>query len=88
VTGEKVKTFEVGTFWYIDIWEDEEGTWETAKYEEHEYNINVELLAAPHSQFPWAERSKIAFSITNKSAWEIFGECKKYSVEFIPAVKC
>lgn len=88
VMGEQVKTYEVGTFWYIDIWEDENGAWETAKYEEFEYNINVELIGEPNSKFPWAERSKVSFGITNKSAWEIFGEGKRYSVEFIPAVKC
>lgn len=73
-----------GSFWYIDISEDEDGDWLITKNERHEYNINVELTNNPTGMYGG---NKIEMSITNKSAWENFGDGKKYKVEFIPTVK-
>lgn len=74
-----------GSFWYIDIWESEDGLWSIRKDERHEHNINVELRDNPSAMYGG---HVIEMSITNKNAWDVFGLGKRYTVEFIPAVKC
>ena len=81
---EAFKDYKPGSFWYIDIWEDEDGKWKIAKHEEYEYNINVELSDDAAAMYGG---NKIELSVTNKNAWSIFEKGKKYKVEFLPAVK-
>lgn len=76
--------YKPGSFWYIDIWESEDGDWKIHKDERHEYNINVELRNNPSAMYGG---NVIELSITNKNAWSIFEKGKKYKVEFLPAVK-
>ena len=81
---ENIEPYKAGSFWYIDIWEDEEGEWKIKKLEQHEYNINVELGDDKAIMYGG---NKIELGVTNKNAWSIFEEGKKYKVEFLPAVK-
>lgn len=78
---ENLKDYTPGSFWYVDIWEEDEGDWKINKLEQYEFNINVELEGGKHST------DKIELSITNKNAWRIFESGKKYKVDFLPAVK-
>lgn len=77
--------YKPGSFWYIDLWEDEGGDWRTLNFEQYESNISVELGNNPGGMHGG---NKIELNVTNKSAWRMFGEGKKYRAEFTPATKC
>jgi len=82
---EAFEPYKPGSFWYIDIWESEDGDWKITKDERHEFNINIELRNNPSGVYGG---NLIEMSITNKNAWDLFDSNEKYCAEFIPATKC
>jgi hypothetical protein len=81
---ENYDIYKPGSFWYIDVWEEEGGNWNILNYDLNEYNLNIIMGDNPGGA--WGG-NKIELCITNKSAWDIFDKNKNYYAEFIPAVK-